>query len=319
MVTPKDTEALIIGAGLSGAVIATVLARAGVKVTCLEQGGRCNAEDYRGRYEDWELAGLGPWHGSPNVRGAAADYPIDDSNSEMKPMMFNGVGGSTILYGAHWMRFLPSDFRVRTLDGVGDDWPISYAELAPWYDEADRQFGASGLAGDPAYPDRPDYPLPPLPVGRGGEKIAAAHVQLGWHWWPGSNAIASRPYDGRRQCVQRSTCGTGCNEGAKASVDITHWPKALSSWGAAGHRSAGAQDLRRQLRPREWRRLPGQQWCPAQDRQRRRDRRGQCNRQRASAACVTICAVSPRSRQPIGPGREASHAPSLYAGSRLLR
>ena len=115
---------------------------------------------------------------------------------------------------------------MRSLDGVADDWPISYAELAPWYDEADRQFGASGLAGDPAYPDRPDYPLPPLPVGKGGQKVAAAHALLGWHWWPGSNAIASRPYDGRRQCVQRSTCGIGCNEGAKASVDVTHWPKA---------------------------------------------------------------------------------------------
>jgi choline dehydrogenase-like flavoprotein len=223
---PKETEALIIGAGLSGAVMATALARAGVKVTCLEQGARWNAEDYRGRHEDWELASFGPWHGSPNIRRGVDDYLIDDDDSEMKPMLFNGVGGSTILYGAHWMRFLPSDFRVRSLDGVADDWPISYAELAPWYDEADRQFGASGLAGDPAYPDRPDYPLPPLPVGKGGQKVAAAHSRLGWHWWPGTNAIASRPYEGRRPCVQRSTCGTGCNEGAKASVDVTHWPKA---------------------------------------------------------------------------------------------
>ena len=173
-----------------------------------------------------KLASFGPWHGSPIVRHGVDDYPIEDADSDMKPVLFNGVGGSTILYGAHWMRFLPSDFRVRSLDGVADDWPISYAELAPWYDEADRQFGASGLAGDPAYPDRPDYPLPPLPFGKGGQKVAAGHARLGWHWWPGSNAIASRPYDGRRQCVQRSTCGIGCNEGAKASVDVTHWPKA---------------------------------------------------------------------------------------------
>ena len=75
---PKETEALIIGAGLSGAVMATALARAGVKVTCLEQGVRWHAEDYRGRHEDWELASFGPWHGSPNIRGGIDDYPIED-------------------------------------------------------------------------------------------------------------------------------------------------------------------------------------------------------------------------------------------------
>ncbi len=140
-------------------------------------------------------------------------------------MLFHGVGGSTVLFSAHWMRFLPSDFRVKTLDGVADDWPIDYAELAPFYDRIDGQFGVSGIAGDPAYPDRPEYPMPPLPIGDWGKRVAAAHAKMGWHWWPGSNAINSRDYGGRRQCVQRSTCRAGCNEGAKGSVDRTHWPE----------------------------------------------------------------------------------------------
>ena len=80
----------------------------------------------------------------------------------------------------------------------------------------DFAFGASGVAGDPAYPERPDYPMPPLPIGVRAERIAAAHQRLGWHWWPGSNAIASRPYEGRRPCVQRGTCGMGCNEGRES-------------------------------------------------------------------------------------------------------
>lgn len=226
MNAPRHTEALIVGAGLAGAVMAARLAKAGIGVTCLEQGRRWNREDYRGNRDDWEISALGPWHASPVVRRSEDDYPVEDGAAEMKPQMFNGVGGSTILYGAHWMRFLPSDFRVRTLDGVADDWPLTYEDLAPWYDQADHEFGVSGLAGDPACPERPEYPLPPLPIGAWGEKVAAGHHRLGWHWWPGSNAIASRPYDGRRPCVQRSTCGTGCNEGAKASVDLTHWPKA---------------------------------------------------------------------------------------------
>jgi len=229
MTVPDHADALVIGAGLSGAVVAHRLARTGIAVTCIEQGRWHDREDYRGRSDDWELAALGPWHASPNVRAAPEDYPVVETDAEMKTLMFNGVGGSTILYGAHWMRMLPSDFRVRTLDGVADDWPIGYGDLAPYYDRVDRAFGASGIAGDPAYPSRADYPMPPLPIGAWGERVARAHHRLGWHWWPGSNAIASRDYDGRRPCVQRSTCGQGCNEGAKGSVDQTHWPAALEN------------------------------------------------------------------------------------------
>ena len=70
--------------------------------------------------------------------------------------------------------------------------------------------------------------MPPLPIGAAGLKVARAHTKLGWHWWPESNSINSVAYDGRRPCVQRSTCQSGCDEGAKASTDLTHWPKAIA-------------------------------------------------------------------------------------------
>ena len=66
---------------------------------------------------------------------------------------------STILYAGHYPRFHPSDFRVRTLDGVADDWPLDYATLEPFYEENERMMGISGLAGDPAYPPK----QPPMP------------------------------------------------------------------------------------------------------------------------------------------------------------
>jgi choline dehydrogenase-like flavoprotein len=221
-----NTDVLVIGAGLSGAVTTLRLAQAGIKVTCLEQGGWQDPERYPGKNSHFELSAMGPWHANPNIRRNRVDYPIADTTSDIAPMLFNGVGGSTILYSAHWMRFLPSDFYVHSLDGVGKDWPINYEDLAPFYDRIEHHIGVSGIAGDPAYPDKPDYPMPPLPIGQWGERVAEAHHRLGWHWWPGANAINARDYDGRRSCVQRSTCRAGCNEGAKGTVDRTHWPKA---------------------------------------------------------------------------------------------
>ena len=110
--------------------------------------------------------------------------------------MWNGVGGSMILYAGDWPRLTPSDFRVRSLDGVADDWPLDYEELEPYYDRVAREIGVAGLAGDPAYPEGPDLPLPPLPLGDGVIEVARAHDRLGWHWWPAPSAILSAPYRG---------------------------------------------------------------------------------------------------------------------------
>lgn len=225
----EPADVLIVGAGASGAVVAKRLAEAGFRVVCLEQGQWHDRNDYPGVRLDWELAARKQWATSPNVRGLPEDYPVVDDDSPVAPLMFNGVGGSTLIFAGAWPRMLPSDFRVRSLDGVADDWPIDYFELLPYFRQTDRDFGVSGLSGDPAYPpEDEDPPLPPLPIGSAGLKVARAHTRLGWHWWPEFNSILSAPYDGRRPCVQRSTCQQGCNEGAKASTDLTHWPKAIA-------------------------------------------------------------------------------------------
>jgi choline dehydrogenase-like flavoprotein len=224
---PERADVLVIGAGPSGAIATSRLVASGFSVVCLEQGDWTRRTEFTGATKDWELSAQRSWHPNPNVRNRPADYPIDVSESDVNPLMYSGVGGSTILYGAHWVRSLPSDFRVRTLDGVADDWPLSYEDLQPYYEEMDRQFGVSGLGDDPTYPDTAAPPLPPLPIGRIGLRAAKGMDALGWHWWPAPNAIASRAYRGRDVCIRRGTCQTGCPEGAKASADITHWPTAI--------------------------------------------------------------------------------------------
>ncbi|GAA3311061.1 GMC family oxidoreductase [Arthrobacter ramosus] len=196
-------------------------------MVCLEQGAWPDYGTSHVTDEYLELSAGKQWSPSPEVRQSPADYTIDTTDSDVEPLIWNGVGGSAVMYAGIWMRLMPSDFRVRTLDGVAEDWPLSYEDLSPFYDRIERDFGVSGFPGDPAFPDITGYPMRPAPLGRAGRMIAKAHNRLGWHWWPGSNAIATEKYGNQGACVQRGACMWGCVNKAKGSPDVTHWPDAI--------------------------------------------------------------------------------------------
>jgi len=223
-----SADILIIGAGASGAAVAWRLSDLGLKVVCLEQGDFVKLSAYPSTRTDWEYLRRTDFHPSPNVRKLDVDIPVNDCDSPIGISYFSAVGGSTILYSGFFPRFHPSDFKTRTLDGVGDDWPISYKDLEPYYALNDKMTGVSGLSGDPAYPPIKQL-LPPIPLGKGGETIAKGFDKLGWHWWPAYAAIISRNYKNRKKCVNLGPCNLGCPQGAKSSADVTYWPEALQN------------------------------------------------------------------------------------------
>ena len=216
-------DVLIIGAGAAGAAIAWSLAETRMNIVCLEQGGWMDPAQYPTTRPDWEVHGLGPFGFSPNGRNRREDYPVNDDDSPIKISNFNAVGGSTILYAAHFPRLHPSDFRVKSLDGVADDWPLDYTTLEPYYNQNAEMMGVAGLAGDPAYPPK-EPTLPPVPLGKLGETLAEGFDSLGWHWWPSDSAIATAQHSGRAPCINLGPCMTGCAQGAKGSTDVTYWP-----------------------------------------------------------------------------------------------
>ena len=229
-------DVLVIGAGASGAAMVWSLAEAGIDVLCLEQGDWLDREAFPATNPDSQLHWQTDFHPDPSVRRLPEDYPVNSDSSPIAPYMYNAVGGSTVHYGSHYPRFHPSDFRVRTLDGVADDWPLTYDELEPYFDLNDRIMGVSGLRGDPAYPPKPERPCPPLSIRPGGEVLAKGFDKLGWHWWASDTAIPSVEYDGREP-------DSGGYLRSLASTDLTYWPKALELGRTADHPKARVREI----------------------------------------------------------------------------
>ena len=220
-------DVLIIGSGASGAAVAWSLAETKMRILCLEQGDWMKNSDFPSNGRDWEARRFADFDISPNRRGAADGLSgqrrqLADEDRQLQWRRWRHRSCTPRIFP----RMHPSDFRVRSLDGMADDWPIDYWTLEPFFAENDRMMGVSGLAGDPGVPPR-NPPMPPIPLGKTGTRYARAMNKLGWHWWPSDTTVATTEYDGRAPCINLGHCTPGCAQGAKASTDITYWPLAL--------------------------------------------------------------------------------------------
>src|SRR3974390_2338714 len=150
----EKVDVVIVGAGASGSVYASVLAKAGKKVVLLDSG------------PDWELSDLISseiW--GRRVKPAGAPILLEGKN----PMGYAaqggwGVGGAALHYFANFPRLLPTDFRMKSEHGRGNDWPIFYEDVAPFYDKVAREIGVSGdaRAEEKWRPAGEAYPMPPM-------------------------------------------------------------------------------------------------------------------------------------------------------------
>ena len=223
-------EVAIIGAGPTGAAAAWRLATAGVRVVCVERGGWFDHASVPGDDAERALLAKGPLNPNPNRRRGAADYPIEDDDSPIEPLVGNGVGGGSIWWAAHAPRFRAEDFRVRSEDGVADDWPVTGDELAPWYALNEHRSGLAWRPGDPLGPVRDATPLPLPPIGPAGERVMRAFDRLGWHCWPVDLVVgrdAAAP--GAARCTHRGPCHIGCPARIRAGADRAYLEDALAA------------------------------------------------------------------------------------------
>jgi choline dehydrogenase-like flavoprotein len=216
--------------------MARELARAGFSVVLFEQGPRLEPADFEhDELKYWFLGGITN-DVTRNPQSFRKDLAARAEPARLRPTLWYArtVGGSTLHYTANYWRFHELDFRERSIHGAIagtglEDWPISYAELEPYYTKVDWEIGVSGLAGaSPFEPPRSKpYPMPPMPVKSSGVLLERGARKLGLHPFPAPLVINSRPYRGRPACVHCGFChGFACEVMAKASTLTTVIPEA---------------------------------------------------------------------------------------------
>jgi choline dehydrogenase-like flavoprotein len=221
-----EAEVCVIGAGPAGSIAAAELVGQGARVVVIESGPR-HDPSRRPEYVRRYLRGDNPWR-TP-VAGLDRYTSVGSMAFPLDQKQVRGVGGGSLAWEGHAMRFHPDDFRLRTLHGIAEDWPIEYETLEPYYGRAEQALGVSGPIDDPwAAPRSTAFPMPPFPLSHSDRIFAEAAAKIGVRLHHLAQARNSEPYAGRPACQACGTCAV-CPTGAKASVDLTHVPAALES------------------------------------------------------------------------------------------
>src|SRR5208283_4739165 len=237
-------NAVVIGAGAGGGVVAKELCQAGLRVALLERGRWYTANDCRkDDLRNQRTSVLGNNSGPDDERNPRVFVDRDANRHVVLPSeggYSNNaacVGGGTLTYGAMAWRYQPKDFRMRSTYGALegstlDDWPISYEDLAPFYEKAEYEIGVSGdVSNDPFKgPRARPLPMPPLSPTREYEILKPAAQRLGLHPFDLPMLRNSVPYNSRPPCMRCRWCvGFVCEVDAKCGTHNTVIPRALAT------------------------------------------------------------------------------------------
>ena len=239
MTTVIDADAVVVGSGFAGALVADRLAASGVRTAILEAGPRV---DRAAAFRTF-LGAAARTPDSPYERPPHADYPVDPASGRwylqtgpdpFKSMYLKAVGGTSWQWLGTCVRCLPSDFRMRTLFGRAVDWPIGYGELEPFYIEAERELGVAGDSSeDLGSPRSGPFPMPPVPQTWLDRVYARVLAGTPYRVSMTPQARNSVDRDGRPACCGSATCIPICPVGAKYDATV-HLARAEAR-GAALH------------------------------------------------------------------------------------
>src|SRR5581483_10214489 len=236
-----QVDFVVVGAGAAGGIVAKELSTAGFQVVVLEQGPYLREADFVHDELKFKDVFDPPFIGQEFLTNDHSLQPntfrrTENDRAVRAAFVQYGkcVGGGSVHFAANYWRFHEVDFveRSRWGDVPGAalaDWPITYADLEPYYTKAEWELGVSGMAGaNPFDPPRSKpYPLPPMPVKSSGVLLERAARKLGLHPYPAPVAVLSKPYRGRSACAHCGFCiSFGCEWGAKSSSLATVIPMA---------------------------------------------------------------------------------------------
>jgi len=254
----KTYDAIIVGSGAAGGIVACVLAEAGKHVLLLERGPVLSFADVgRDQLRNQRLAIYGH-NAGPELIGNPRVFVDPQGRSRLvKPHELDYhnnaacVGGGTRVYGAQAWRFHPNDFRMASKYGVPDgsslaDWPISYETLEPFYERAEWELGVAGDGGvtQSEIPRKRNYPLPPVLPSPHTLALQHGARQLDWGTTPVPLLINTEAYRGRSSCIGCKYCvGFACPTDAKTGTQNTVIPRALATGNCELKTSAVAEAI----------------------------------------------------------------------------
>jgi choline dehydrogenase-like flavoprotein len=213
MATQEKVDVVIVGAGASGSVYAAVLAKAGKKVVVMDNG------------PDWQTSDLVSsdiW--GRRIKPAGAPFILEGKNTVSMGYQGGwGVGGAALHYFANFPRLLPNDFRIKSEHDRAHDWPISYDDVAPWYDKVAHEIGVSGdaKAEELWRPKGQAYPMPPMKTFKNGRVWLKGFEANGIRMVPAAVGMNSTEFKGRPACIYDGWCHVGCPIGALANPLVT--------------------------------------------------------------------------------------------------